>query len=154
MKKFIFALAFILLGFSSTYSQGGLRLGINAGLPIGDAGDDSNFTIQGDIAYLVGLGETFQIGPMAGYTQFFVDEVDDVQFLPIAATARFGLVGLELGADMGYALGLSDGNNGGFYYRPKVGFGFFGLSLIASYTGISVDGGTYSSINVGAEFRL
>lgn len=92
---------------------------------------------------------------MVGYNHFFgEDDFDDIQFLPVAATARLGLAVLELGLDLGYAIGLSDGNDGGFYYRPKVGFSFFGIGLIGSYTGISVDGGTYSSVNIGAEFRL
>ncbi|NJW52631.1 hypothetical protein [Salinimicrobium oceani] len=165
MKKFLCSIIFLALGFTSSYGQGDIRLGINAGIPVGDAGDISNFNIGGDVAYLMGFGDTFQLGPMVGYTHFFGEDVDlgegmgsfemdDIQFLPIAATARFGLAGLELGADLGYALGISDGNDGGFYYKPKVGFSLFGLGLIASYTGISVDGGTFSTVNLGLEFRL
>lgn len=164
MKKFLCLIIFLAVGFTSSYAQGDLRLGINAGIPVGDASDISNFNVGADIAYLMGFGETFQLGPMVGYNHFFGDEidlgggssmeVDDISFLPIAATARFGLAGLELGADLGYALGLSDGNDGGFYYKPKVGFSLFGIGLIGSYTGISVDGGTFSSVNLGMEFRL
>lgn len=153
MKKFLCSLIFLAVGFTSTYAQGDIRLGVNAGIPVGDISDVSDFNAGADIAYLMGF-ETFQIGPMVGYNQFFVDEVDDISFLPLAATARFGLAGLELGADVGYALGLSDGNDGGFYYRPKIGFSLFGLGLIGSYTGISMDGGTASSVNLGIEFRL
>lgn len=165
MKKFLFSIVFLAVGFTSSYAQGDIRLGVNAGIPVGDAADISNFNIGADVAYLVGMGDTFQVGPMVGYSHFFGEdidlgggmgsfEVDDIQFMPLAATARFGLAGLELGADLGYAIGLSDGNDGGFYYKPKVGFNLFGIGLIASYTGISVDGGTFSSVNIGAEFRL
>lgn len=164
MKKFLCTIIFLAAGFTSSYAQGDIRLGIHAGLPVGDAADISSFGLGADVAYLVGLGDTFQVGPMVGYNHFFGEEVDlggmgsfemdDIQFLPLAATARFGLAGLELGADLGYAIGLNDGNDGGFYYKPKVGFSLFGLGLIASYTGISVEGGTFSSVNIGAEFRL
>lgn len=153
MKKFLCSLIFLAFGFSTTYAQGDIRLGVNAGIPVGDISDASDFNGGADIAYLMGF-DTFQVGPMVGYNRFFVDEFDDWSFLPLAATARFGLAGLELGADVGYALGLTDGLDGGFYYRPKIGFSLFGLGLIGSYTGISMDGGTASSINLGVEFRL
>jgi hypothetical protein len=141
MKKFLCSLIFMAVSFTSTYAQGDIRLGVNAGIPVGDISDASDFNIGADVAYLMGF-ETFQLGPMLGYTHFFVDEFDDLSFLPLAATARFGLANVELGADLGYALGLTDGVDGGFYYKPKIGFNLFGVGLIASYTGISMDGGT------------
>ena len=153
MKKFLCSLIFLAFGFSTTYAQGDIRLGVNAGIPVGDISDASDFSAGADIAYLMGF-DTFQVGPMVGYNRYFANEGDDASFLPIAGTARFGLAGLELGLDLGYGLGLTDGLDGGFYYRPKVGFNLFGLGLIGSYTGISVDGGTFSSINLGVEFRL
>ncbi|WP_423819505.1 hypothetical protein V5739_02335 [Salinimicrobium sp. TIG7-5_MAKvit] len=153
MKKFLCSLIFIAVGFTSTYAQRDIRLGVNAGIPVGDISDASDFNVGADIAYLMGF-ENFQLGPMIGYNHFFVDEFDDISFLPLAATARFSLANLELGADLGYALGLTDGIDGGFYYKPKIGFNLFGVGLIGSYTGISIDGGTASSVNLGVEFRL
>ncbi|MGI0106340.1 hypothetical protein [Salinimicrobium sp. WS361] len=153
MKKFLCSLIFIAVGFTSTYAQRDIRLGVNAGIPVGDISDASDFNVGADIAYLMGF-ENFQLGPMVGYNHFFVDEFDDISFLPLAATARFSLANLELGADLGYALGLTDGIDGGFYYKPKIGFNLFGVGLIGSYTGISIDGGTASSVNLGVEFRL
>jgi hypothetical protein len=153
MKKYLCSLIFIAVGFTSTYAQRDIRLGVNAGIPVGDISDASDFNVGADIAYLMGF-ENFQLGPMIGYNHFFVDEFDDISFLPLAATARFSLANLELGADLGYALGLTDGIDGGFYYKPKIGFNLFGVGLIGSYTGISIDGGTASSVNLGVEFRL
>ena len=153
MKKFICVIIFLAVGLNSIHAQGDIRLGVNAGIPVGDISDASDLNIGADVAYLLGF-DMFQAGPMIGYNRFLVKDFDDVSFLPIAGTARFGLAGLELGADVGYALGLTEGLDGGFYYRPKIGFSLFGLGLIGSYTGISVDGATYSSVNIGAEFRL
>lgn len=154
MKKVLCLIIFLVVGLTSTYAQGDIRLGVNAGIPVGDISDASDLNVGADIAYLMGF-ETFQLGPMVGYNHFFRDDLDDLSFLPIAATARFGLAGLELGADVGYALGISpDGNDGGFYYKPKIGFSLFGIGLIGSYTSISRDGGSASSINLGVEFRL
>lgn len=162
MKKIILLLVLAFMGFGSIYGQG-LRLGINAGLPVGDASDFTTFQLGGDIAYMIDLAGVASVGPMLGYSHFFGDsgndgpiewEVDDAQFVPIAASGRFNLLSLALGLDLGYALGLNDGNDGGFYYRPQVGFSLGRLGLIASYQGISMDGANIASINLGLEFGL
>lgn len=155
MKRLLLLFLMIAAGISSSYSQGDLRLGVNAGIPVGDAADVSSFNAGVDVTYLMGFGDTFQVGPMLGYSHFFgEDDFDDFQFLPIAASSRFGLAGLELGLDLGYALGISDDLDGGFYYRPKIGFSLLNFGLIGSYTGISDDGSTFSTVNLGVEFRL
>ena len=112
---------------------------------------------------MIDLAGVASVGPMVGYSHFFGDsgndgpiewEVDDAQFVPVAASGRFNLLSLALGLDLGYAIGLNDGNDGGFYYRPQVGFSLGRLGLIASYQGISMDGGNISSVNLGLEFGL
>lgn len=166
MKKFLFSVLFFLFfGAFSSFAQGDLRVGINAGIPVGDASDITTFHLGADLSYLFEVAEVISVGPMIGYSHFFGDEIDfngmgtmdidDINFLPIAASGKIGLMnGLSLGLDLGYALGLNDGNDGGFYYRPKVGFNLVGIGLIASYSGVSVDGGTFSSVNLGVEFGL
>ena len=60
-----------------------------------------------------------------------------------------------LGADLGYALGMNEGNDGGFYYRPMAGYNVsaqFQVNL--SYIGVSVDGGSWSTINLGASYSF
>ena len=166
MKKLLFFMLFLAAGTATVYPQGDLRLGINVGLPVGDADDFTSFQLGADFSYLFNVAEGFDVGPMIGYSHFFGEEVDlgggmgsmdfdDIQFLPIAASGRFNLAEtFFLGADLGYAVGINDGNDGGFYYRPKVGFDLVGVGLIASYSGVSVDGGSFSSINLGIEFGL
>lgn len=157
MKKTILLLALACMGFGSAYCQG-LKLGVNAGIPVGDISDFSSFQVGADIAYMIGVAEVASVGPMVGYSHFFIDSefdaVEDAMFLPIAASGRFNLLSLALGLDLGYALGLNDGNDGGFYYRPQVGFSLGRLGLIASYQGISMDGGSVASVNLGLEFGL
>ena len=155
MKKLLVIFVFVFLGFGSSYAQGDLKLGFNAGLPIGDAGERYSLQVGGDVAYLVGLAGIVEVGPLLGYSQFFgEDDFQDVQFLPLAASGRLDLALLVVGLDLGYALGLQDGLNGGMYFRPKVAFGLGLLNLFASYSGISVDSGKYSSLNVGIELSL
>lgn len=163
MKKNILLIVLAVVGFSTSYSQGNFRLGVNAGLPIGDAADFTSFQLGTDVAYMINLAGVASVGPMVGYSRFFGDseeldgvdfEVDDTQFVPIAASGRFSLLSLALGLDLGYALGLNDGNDGGFYYRPQAGFSIGPVGLIASYQGICMDGGSMASVNLGVEFGL
>lgn len=160
MKKIILMLGLAFLGFNSVYGQG-FKLGVNAGIPVGDVEEFSTFQLGFDAAYLYPVSELFSVGALAGYSRYFGDEisspagnveVDDFSFLPIAATARFGFSDfLFVGGDLGYAIGLNE-SDGGIYYRPKVGYGLGPLAIIASFSGISVDGGDVSSVNLGVEF--
>ncbi len=83
-------------------------------------------------------------------------DFDDVQFLPVAASGRF-LAGdsFSFGADLGYAIGIKEGMDGGFYYRPLVGYSVgSAMELNFSYTGISLDGMNWSTLTLGVLFTL
>lgn len=155
MKKLFITLLVVMMGFSSAYSQAHLKLGVNAGLPVGDASDVSSFQLGTDLAYMFNAIPVLDIGPMVGYSHFFgKDNSSDMQFLPAALAGRLNFPGLTVGLDLGYAVGLNDGNDGGFYYRPQIGFNFLRLGLIASYQSINVDPVNISSVNLGLEFGL
>lgn len=159
MKKALFLMMF-LFGGMLVHAQGDLRIGVNAGIPVGDADEISGFNLGADAAYLFQVSEGFSVGPMLGFSHYFGKEIggfeiDDISFLPIAAAGRLGLGdSFYLGADLGYALALKDGVDGGFYYRPKVGYNLGAMALNLSYAGISVDGGSWATLNVGIEFGL
>ncbi|MBT8315171.1 MAG: outer membrane beta-barrel protein [Maribacter sp.] len=164
MKKVVLVAALALVGLTVS-AQDGLKLGANLGLPVGDAGDVSGFSIGLDAHYMFETAGEFDLGVAAGFTNAFGKtigdgnfsvEVDDVQFLPLAGVARFSASEeISVGVDLGYAVGISDGNDGGFYYRPTVGYAVSdNIEINASYTGISLDGGTWSTINLGVLFGL
>ena len=160
MKKVLF-IAFMMVSGLGLQAQEGFRAGINLAIPTGDASDVSGFSIGLDATYLWNVGESFDVGVAAGFTNAFGKEievagfgsfeVDDVQFLPIAAAARYHVTDkFRVGGDIGYAIGISDGNDGGFYYRPMVGYGLNEkMELNLSYIGISLDGGNWSTIGLG-----
>lgn len=164
MKKSILFVAIAFLGFTSAYSQeGNFSLGVNAGIPVGDIEEFTTFSLGGDVAYRFEVVEQFRVGAVVAYSHFFGDsgeedgttwEVDDIQFLPLAASGRFMAESFFIGADVGYALGINDGNEGGFYYRPHAGYDFGKLGVLVSYSGISRDGFTVSAVNLGVEFKL
>ncbi len=153
MKKLLIAFVF-LFGMTQANAQG-IVGGAHVGLPVGDTSDNSSFELGADVAYLAPLSVSSSVGALLGFSHYFTDEGDGLSFLPIAATGRINLhESFFLGADLGYALGLTDNVDGGFYYRPKVGFSFMGVGLVASYSGISVNDVTVSSVNLGIEFGL
>lgn len=154
MKKILVLFAILVVCSTSSFAQENFKLGGNLGIPVGDA-EDYDINYGADLAYIFGVSDGFGVGPMVGYTGYSVEDFN-VSFLPIAASGRyvFPTSNFFLGADLGYAIGLEDGVDGGFYYRPKVGYNFGLLGVIASYSGISVDGGTFSSLNLGVEFSL
>lgn len=135
-------------------------LGLNVGLPLGDIKDAYTLNIGADLSYLWKVSEEFNAGVTAGYSHFLGDsdfDIDDAGFLPIAAAGRFNVSeDFTIGADLGYAVGVSpSGNDGGFYYAPKVQYGVSqSIDIVLAYKGISVDGGTFSTINLGIEFGL
>ena len=157
-----------MIGFG-VQAQEGFKAGVNLGLPVGDAGDASNFSVGVDAVYHWEVSDAFYAGVATGFTNAFGKtetfsdggitaeiEFEDVQFLPIAASGRFAASeDFKVGADLGYAVGISDGNDGGFYYRPIVGYNVAEkIELNLSYTGISLDGGTWSTINLGVLFAF
>ncbi|MCY2688224.1 hypothetical protein [Salinimicrobium sp. TH3] len=155
MKKFlVLIVSCLILGSVNSFAQENFKFGGNIGIPVGDA-DIYDINYGADAAYFFEVSEGFSVGPMIGFTGYSV-EGSNISFLPVAATGRYQFPAsmFFLGADLGYAISLEDGVDGGFFYRPKVGYNFGLLGVIASYSGISVDGGTWSSINLGVEFSL
>lgn len=157
MKNYLIVGAFIMLT-SLSFAQGKFKAGINGGIPVGDVSDFYNFQFGADVAYMFGVADMISVGPMVGYSNFFPDDsdiFDNAQFLPVAASGRLSFPGpFFVGADLGYAIGIDDGNDGGFFYKPQVGYEFVIIGIILSYSGVSVDGGSFSSINLGVEFGI
>lgn len=168
MKK-LFLAAFAVFAFASVNAQE-FKAGVSAALPMGDAGDVSSFGVNLDVSYLWEVSEDFKAGVASGYQHYFGSEedvtlfgqtvtveYDDFGFLPIAAAGRYAVSEeFTLGADLGYAIGLSpDGNDGGFYYAPKVQYSISdNLDIVLAYKGVSLDGGSFDALSLGVEFGL
>jgi len=165
MKKLFLLSIIAVFAIGSVNAQGALKAGVNLGLPIGDAGDGWTFNVTLDVNYLWDAGENFKAGVATGFSHSFGDsidtgigsfDVDDAQFLPLAGAARFAVSEeLTLGADLGYAVGINDGNDGGFYYAPRAQYGLSeALDIVLAYRGVSLDGGSFDVITLGVEFGL
>jgi len=160
MKKLIIIFFFGLFTLPNLNAQT-FKLGASLGLPAADAADISSFALGIDAYYyFTDIDAIVEIGGTAGFRNFFGDEIlgfkiEDQQFLPVAGAARLKLFGLVSGgADIGYALGLTDGLDGGFYFRPVVGIDIANtIELNVSYESIS-DAANWGNFNVGVLFEF
>ncbi len=176
MKK-LFLAVFVVFAFTSVNAQD-FNAGLSFGLPVGDASSDlesgfsgntHTFSIVLDINYLWNVSEKFDAGIASGYSHSFGDKISyedenvivtnirfpDVGFLPIALAGRFNVSDkFTLGADLGYAIGITPSeNDGGFYYAPKVQYGISdAIAIVAAYRGVSLDSGSFGNISLGIEF--
>jgi len=168
MKKVLLVAVLALFGFSVS-AQEGFKVGAHVGLPIGDVSDFSSFTVGLDVAYMFETSDSFDVGIASGFVNgfgksetvssggFTVEfDAPDFQYIPLAVAGRFkASEEFSIGADLGYAVGISEGNDGGFYYRPLVGYNISEKAQIqASYSGVSLDGVTWTAINLGVLFSL
>ena len=154
-------------------TESGIRLGVNAGIPVGDFGKFTTFTAGVDLAYLYPLAENFRLGVATGYSHYFgkktktdlilvtlKNEVPDVGIIPVAATAEFilGDSNVFLGADLGYAFFTKKdlkNENGSFYYQPKLGYSFDKRhDLYFSYKGFTRNNANAGSINLGYAYNF
>ncbi|MGB5170310.1 hypothetical protein [Eudoraea sp.] len=159
MKKFLIIIAFGLLS-SGINGQEGLKLGLQAGLPFNDFNDavsvvlgietgymfaiNEYFDLGISASYIIGIPETFQAGPI---------QIDypTMQFLPLAASLRiWPSNSFSFGGEVGQAFGLNEGNDGGFYYRPMIGYLLGPMTEInLSYTGINQDIANWNTVTLG-----
>jgi len=158
MKKLVVLFVIAVFGYTAT-AQGVFKIGATAGVAVSDAGDVADWALGVDAYYMFEkVDAVINFGPTVGFRNLFMSEdaFDDGQFLPVAAAARLKLFGiLTGGADLGYAVGINDGNDGGFYYRPVVGIDIADtIELNVSFESISNDGVTWGNLNAGILFEF
>ncbi len=169
MKKLLLAIAMVTFGITLNAQEGTFNVGANIGLPLGDAGDAYSFSYGGEVNYLFGLSDDFELGASFSYLQFLgkdqtftaggtevTVEGASVAFLPVAAAARYNVSEkFVLGADLGYAIGVDTGLDSGFYYRPMVGYKVMdNITLQATYSGISVNDTNVGVVGLGGYYSF
>jgi hypothetical protein len=164
MKKIILTAAAVFAFSFANAQDGGFKLGAHLGLPMGDIKDGYSLNIGADVAYVWSVSDKFDAGVTTGYTTYLGKTIDfgegsfdvpNASFIPIAATAQYSISdNLFLGADLGYAVGASSDTDGGFLYQPKFGYKAEKIEVYLGYKGISMDGSTASSLNIGVNYKL
>jgi hypothetical protein len=167
MKKLLLS-AFAVAAFSlaaNAQENSGLKAGIHIGPTMGDAADVYELNFGADLAYTFDVTDQFVAGFTTGYSYYSGKEIDygggvtdkiNGAFVPLAATAQYSVIpSIFVGADLGYALYVGDGEtDGGFYYQPKVGYQHEFFEVYAAYKGISVEDFTVSSVNLGFAYKF
>lgn len=159
MKLFGLTLICTLAG-AFLFAQEGFKIGINGEVPVGDNQDVVSLGIGADVGYMWALGEVVDVGAMAGFINGFPEkyhqevgspDLPNVQFLPLAASVRiWPSNSFSFGGQIGIAIGINEGNDGGFYYKPTIGYLMGAVTEInLSYTGITVDNAQWATVNLG-----
>ncbi|NNK76877.1 MAG: hypothetical protein HKP42_12545 [Maribacter sp.] len=165
MKNHILALLFTVC-ITGLQAQEGFKIGLHGGLPIDDFNDAVSLSLALDTGYMFALGEVVDAGVATGFINGFAErfsseaiEADypNMQFVPLAASVRiWASNSLSIGIDAGQALGINEDNDGGFYYRPILGYlmGAY-TELNFSYTTINMDNDlSWNSVNLGLLFTI
>ncbi|MGY0392280.1 hypothetical protein ACW5R3_06985 [Bizionia sp. KMM 8389] len=166
MKKQILTCLVALMFGAFTYAQAGFNLGASIGFPVNDSQYDFTFGFTVDANYLFEVNQGIAVGLASGYGHGFGDsyyfgplvgdvDVEDYQYVPVAVAGRVNLNSrLVGGVDLGYAIAVSDIDDGGFYFRPMLGFNVNErLQLNVNYVGIS-DYYYWSTVNLGISVNL
>lgn len=170
MKKSIIFLVLVFTAFAlqaqRNVDRTNFRAGVNGGLVIGDFSEAYSFGLGLDVYHHWGVAKPLDIGVTAGFFNAFGSkenisaggivvetEFDNIQFLPVGASIRIypgSSAGFKIGGDIGYAVGINEGNEGALYYRPSLGIDMRnGASeLNISYFAVN-DDVTFSSVLLG-----
>lgn len=165
MRNLIFATITFLIGSFTLQAQGQFRAGTDLALPIGNVSNFTTVAIAIDLGYILEIDDSFQAGPFAAYQHFFGDdiegdgfiaEVDDIQFLPVGGTVIYNINDqFSARGYLGYAIGASEENDGGFYYSPEIAYGISDIiDIVLSYKGIRGDGDSFDTISLGVDFWI
>jgi len=169
MKIFITTLLLIVTTLSlqaQNVDRTNFRAGINASIVTGDFSEAYSFSLGVDLQYVWGLNREIDLGFATGFNNAFGEESTfseggfeitaefaNLQYIPAALALRvYPTYGFKIGGDVGYAIGVSDGFDGGFYYKPTVGIDIKQTTEINfSYAAIT-DEFNYSVVQVGILF--
>lgn len=150
MRKILLSAILAAFVLTSLNAQGEFRAGASLGLPVGDIADVTTFAFGIDLSYLFEVADQLSVGPTAGYQHFFGDnidvgsievEVEDFSFMKIAGEGNYNVTeNFDFIGELGYAVGLKDGEDGGIFFRAGFDWGFWeDLSGGFSYSQISRD---------------
>nr|WP_067062980.1 outer membrane beta-barrel protein [Mucilaginibacter sp. L294] len=165
MKK-VLLLATAICGFAiSSFAQsskegGKFSIGVDAGLPVGNAKNASNLIIGGSLKYDHPIADGVFVTGSAGYSRvlfnnetknelksFGVDK-SGVGYIPVKVGVKYFLAESFYGeAQVGAAFSTESGNGASFAYAPGIGYAFGGgVDLGVRYEGWSKSGGTLSQV--------
>lgn len=173
MKRVLLLFLTVFLGVVGAQAQ--LKVGVNLGAPLGDAASASTLVASGNMGYFFDLSDELSLGFITGYSfslgdgegdndirvgieNFIEEKGDNVQFVPVGIGTRWLPVDrFSLGLDLGYAIGVNTGNEGGLYHSPKAAYAIGEIvDLVLGYQGVLSLGeeGYWDVLSLGVELYL
>ncbi len=135
-----------------------LKLGIDLGVPTGDASNFSSFVAGVDVKGQLMQTKHLGLGLTTGYNHFFAKEnASSIGAIPLGAFVRYypEAKGFFAGLDLGYSfLTNSAGANGGFYLKPQLGYHNYDWNFFGFYNNIFVSGSSISHLGIGATYNI
>lgn len=156
MKKILLALFVLGVTACTSFAQtkdsdaGKFSIGVDAGLPVGNASNVYTFAIGGSLKYDMPIGSGAFVNLSAGYQSFMVKSaLKDIGFpsssgfIPVKVGLKYYFDGQGFygEAQVGAAFSTESGGGKAFAYAPGVGYTLDGgLDLGVRYEGWSHDG--------------
>ena len=167
LMTFLFIVGIGFYGTSQYVDRTNFRAGLVGGIVVGDFSEAYSLNLGLDIYHHWGVSKEIDLGLTTGFMNAFGEkqtisngsisvetEFDNIQFIPVGASVRiYPTSGFKFGGDVGYAIGINEGNKGGLYYRPSLGIDLSGGSseLNISYMAVN-DDVTFGSVLLGYLF--
>jgi len=136
--------------------------GINLGLPLGDFNLSHTFGLGAEFQSEYRINGVTAIYGSVGYTNFFgkeykFEEPEDLSsgLIPIIAGAKIYVTEqFFIGAKAGIAIVTGFGSGTGLDYQPQAGFDLQKLQLNLGYNGVTVDGGSISTLFLSVLYKF
>jgi hypothetical protein len=137
-----------------------LKIGLNLAAPIGDASKIASFAPGLDLRGQYMLTNHFGLGLATGYNHYLgKSPVSDFGAIPLALMLRYypKSQGVFVGADAGYSfLTNIAGLNGGFTFKPQIGYHNYNWNFSGFYNHIFTKGAALDiqSIGLSASYNI
>jgi hypothetical protein len=176
MKKILLLLVVLSAAAFNSFAQsskgdgsGKFSIGVDPGLPVGNASDVSSFAIGGDLKYSLPAAENFDVSLSAGYTTFIGKTVtidfngqsvsgkaSDIKAIPVKLGGRYNFDGASgfFGEVAFGAAFIQDGGGTAFLYAPGIGYAMDGgFEVGLRYEGWSKNG-SFSQIGLRVAYSF
>lgn len=167
MKKIGLMIA-LFVGMAFVNAQQGtnwLKLGLHAGIPVGDVSDSHSFMAGLDAKYQFLDFNSFGLGFATGYSHYFGKELtsvggttitaEDYGLIPLAVLLRYyPTQSFFIGTDLGYGIATGSGSDGGFYFRPEIGWHNEDWNVFGFYQGVAANGANIGAVGIGVNYNI
>jgi len=133
MKKFLLALVVLsgvaFSGFAQKAAEktSKFSIGVDAGIPVGNARNVYNLGIGGSLKYDMSLSKEAAFTVSAGYTSLMVKGGGSLGYVPLKAGLKYYFADSFYGeGQLGAAFSTSSGGGTSFVYAPGIGYNFGG----------------------------